>query len=125
MLEQRTIALFGPGVFQNLTLRWSPDDPAAVSLEFPELGDDATWIISRCLLWQGLSASVGEGDVHLTPMPEEGNLRFNLSSPFGACAFDVSAKDTDEFIASTYQEMNEEAESGVIESEMDEWLATL
>ncbi|MFD8396191.1 SsgA family sporulation/cell division regulator [Streptomyces sp. NPDC059680] len=54
-----------------LTLRYTSTDPLAVHMDFPSEAThdrvDITWSFSRDLLWTGMTAPAGEGDVHIWP----------------------------------------------------------
>lgn len=55
----------------RVTLRYTRDDPFALSLHFPSEvtyeGTDISWFFARELLEAGLRAPAGEGDVQLWP----------------------------------------------------------
>lgn len=67
-------------------LRYTPDDPLAVHIDFPAgaSADDAdvTWSFARTLLAEGLAAPAGIGDVHLWPCGPAHTV-VELRSPHG------------------------------------------
>ncbi|MEU2718294.1 SsgA family sporulation/cell division regulator [Streptomyces sp. NPDC007205] len=70
-VRARLVTLEDAGCPAAATLRYTSRDPLAIHMDFPaELsltGADITWSFARDLLWAGLTAVVGEGDVHIWP----------------------------------------------------------
>ncbi|WP_334445586.1 SsgA family sporulation/cell division regulator [Streptomyces stelliscabiei] len=68
------------------TLRYTPDDPFAVHIDFPAgvSADDVnvTWAFARALLAEGLDRPTGIGDVHLWPYGSAHTV-VELRSPHG------------------------------------------
>lgn len=98
---------------------YSAADPYAVSLTFmtsDEPGEGICWTFARQLLTDGITRSVGDGDVQVHPRsiadPEasvdadvEGPrsvVVLSMSSPNGSATFEASMHDVVEFLADTY-----------------------
>ncbi|UUU34067.1 SsgA family sporulation/cell division regulator [Streptomyces sp. CA-210063] len=68
------------------TLRYTPDDPFAVHIDFPAGastdGASVTWTFARALLAEGLTTPAGIGDVHLWPCGPAHTV-VELHSPHG------------------------------------------
>jgi hypothetical protein len=98
-LEQRARArLITPDYDEvpvRTTLRYTPDDPFAVHIDFPAgvSADDVnvTWAFARALLAEGLDRPTGIGDVHLWPHGSAHTV-VELRSPHGMAMirFDTS-----------------------------------
>ncbi|GAQ63527.1 SsgA family sporulation/cell division regulator [Streptomyces scabiei] len=90
VLEQRARACLITPAYEEVpvrtTLRYTPDDPLAVHIDFPagvSAGDvSVTWAFARALLAEGLTASAGIGDVHLWPCSPAHTV-VELRSPHG------------------------------------------
>jgi hypothetical protein len=88
----------------RLALRYDVSDPYAVSVDF-EPGSDGgvTWVLARQLLWEGLAARAGEGDVRIWPSHGARRVRILLASPDGEATVDVPAAELAEFLRESYR----------------------
>ncbi|WP_051581303.1 SsgA family sporulation/cell division regulator [Pseudonocardia acaciae] len=60
----------GDSEYDLVWLSWSGADPWAVTLEIPTETGSVTWLFDRELLWSGLNAPAGRGDVLIAPATE-------------------------------------------------------
>lgn len=76
-------ALTGPG---RIAWLYDADRPHEILMRpiTPRLatGKPNDWVLARSLLWEGLTAPVGDGDVRIAPLDDE-SLDVTLSSPAG------------------------------------------
>lgn len=94
--------------------RYSPADPYAVELAFPDTnGGLVVWSLARDLLADGLVGPVGLGDVRLLPGPKR--IRMELASPTGRAALFFVRDDVAEAIAATERLVPVGAESARID----------
>lgn len=85
-------------------LRYSPDEPYAVSLIFDSPGAcPIEWVFSRDLLAAGLTASSGDGDVRVWPAETGGQLFLELRSPSGQALFALEGARVRRFLAQSEQ----------------------
>ena len=83
---------------------YSKDDPFAVTITFLTPEGDLPWTFSRELLLRGLTAPIGDGDVHVCPsINDRGRavVIIELSSPDGHLVLLARAGDIHDFIART------------------------
>jgi hypothetical protein len=86
-----------------VSLRYSAADPYAVRAVFSGDGMEVEWVFARELLRSGLSAPVGDGDVHVWPSWGTGRelLMISLTSPDGQAVLEASAEDVRAFLDRT------------------------
>ncbi len=97
-------------------------DPYAVTVAFHtgstgEEGGSVAWTFARSLLTEGVSATVGEGDVQVWPSHEHGSsvVCLSLSSPSGRALFEIPFPELAEFLAQTYAAVPTGAESDYVD----------
>jgi len=79
-------------------LAWVSADAAAVQLTVV----DVPWLFARDLLADGLTGSVGIGDVRVRPCPaDRTQLELTLNSPSGRCSLLADLMVVDMFLQST------------------------
>lgn len=92
-----------PRVSVPCEARWCESDPLTVRLVFAGDGIEVEWEVSRDLLVTGLTTSIGEGDVVVSPgwrgLSKVVNLR--LSSPDGCAVLQGPASPLAMFLAAT------------------------
>lgn len=110
-------------------LSYDVRDPYAVLVSFhtgsPGCGETVEWTFARDLLTDGVSATVGDGDVRAWPSEAAGEpvVCLSLSSPSGKAMFEVPLPELVEFLAMTYQAVATGAESEHLD--VDAGLASL
>jgi hypothetical protein len=107
-------------------LRYDPTDPYAIHVGFRTGGDDVVeWTFARQLLTDGVTRSVGEGDVQVWPATAEGQpvVCLALSSPSGRALFEMPLADLVEFLSTTYSVVPTGTESNFVD--LDAELALL
>jgi len=83
-------------------LRWTPEEPYAVSVEFiHRLTAPVTWTLSRDVLLDGLHCVTGYGDYQVYPASPAWVGLF-LTSPSGAATFAIEAAVLRDFLAATF-----------------------
>ncbi|MGW3469826.1 SsgA family sporulation/cell division regulator [Saccharopolyspora sp. NPDC000995] len=85
-------------------LRYESREPYAVNMSFHAgTSGQIDWVIARDLVADGLLVASGEGDMQITPHPDNHELVIiALSSPSGAAAFEAPADKLAEFLDETY-----------------------
>ncbi len=129
LVERIRVGLYGPDGQQTpvlARLTWRPGDPWVVEATFlrstrPE--QDVVWLLGRDLLWDGLDAWVGDGDVEVGPGEDDRQVELLLSSPGGHAGFVLDAQPLAEFLCATYQEIP--AGQELLWTPMDDELAEL
>lgn len=82
--------------------RFAADDPYAVTLSFRTKRGYVDWAFARSLLVEGFTAAAGEGDVRLSPHPEnELLLLLRIESPSGRATFDLDRAAARRFLDAT------------------------
>jgi len=107
-------------------LRYDAADPYAVHVGFRTGGEDVVeWTFARQLLTDGVTRSVGEGDVQVWPATAEGQpvVCLALSSPSGRALFEMPLADLVEFLSTTYAVVPTGTESNFVD--LDAELALL
>lgn len=86
------------------TLQYSASDPFAMSATFRTGDGDITWVFARDLLADGLTESVGEGDIHIRPgHPSRGApVIISLSSPSGTARIEAPRAELSAFVNDVY-----------------------
>ena len=82
-------------------LAYNPVDPFAVTATFLTATGDVVWTFARDLLADGLSAPVGEGDVHIWPSVDASGrtmLIIELCSPDGELVAHAVSQDIHRFV---------------------------
>jgi hypothetical protein len=83
-------------------LRWTPEEPYAVSVEFiHRLTAPVTWVLSRDTLLDGMRHPSGDGDYRVF-RPSPPWVALHLSSPSGQAQFVVAAGVLGEFLSKCY-----------------------
>jgi hypothetical protein len=87
------------------TLSYSISEPFAVSALFRTSDGDINWVFARQLLDEGLSESVGEGDVVIWPAHDDGGqtICISLCSPGGNALLEADAHEISQFLDASYQ----------------------
>lgn len=83
------------------TLGYRTDDPYAIALTFHSRSEDVTWNIARTLLYEGLAAPAGEGDVKVFPsIGEDGRATtvLELSSLDGRLVAEAGSREVQRFL---------------------------
>jgi len=96
-------------------LSWTPTDPYAVAAEFVASRGPVWWVLSRCLLADGLDGPgpVGVGDVTWALCPDRPDrVRLRLCSPTGWAVFEASAYALEDFLLATWEVVGPGEESG-------------
>lgn len=111
----------------DVQLRYETTDPYAVHVGFHTGGDDVVeWTFARQLLTDGVTHSVGEGDVQVWPEPatDDGQLVcLSLTSPSGTALFEAPLSKIVEFLTQTYTAIPTGSESDHVD--LDAELALL
>ncbi len=113
------------------TLRYDASDPYAVHVAFRTGGSEGPadgsveWTFARQLLTDGVTRSVGEGDVQVWPSHVEASpvVCLALSSPSGRALFEVPLTALVQFLSSTYAAVPTGSESDFVD--LDAELALL
>jgi hypothetical protein len=87
------------------TLAYSPDEPYAVTALFRTSDGDVTWVFGRDLLEDGMTESVGEGDVAVWPSATGGAhvICLSLASPSGSALLEADLVAVRSFLDASYQ----------------------
>ncbi len=106
-LELRLVVPGGPSLPVLADLRYSADDPWAVRVAFQTGGDGdgiVEWMFARQLLTEGISGTVGEGDIRVWPAMSGGERVINLAmaSPSGSALFEIDRDALVQFLQQTY-----------------------
>ncbi|MGW0843238.1 SsgA family sporulation/cell division regulator [Streptomyces sp. NPDC002787] len=129
-LEQRARARLITPAYEEIpvrtTLRYTPDDPFAVHIDFPAgaSADDAhvTWAFARTLLAEGLTTPAGIGDVHLWPCGPAQTV-VELRSPQGMAMIRFDTPALRRFLRRSYAVVAPGGED--LEPALDDGLASL
>ena len=109
-LELRLVVPGGPSLPVLADLRYGADDPWAVRVAF-QVGQGQSdgegvieWMFARQLLTEGISATVGEGDVRVWPAVNgrERVINLAMASPSGSALFEIDRDALVEFLQQTY-----------------------
>lgn len=132
-LELRLVVPGGPSLPVLADLRYSADDPWAVRVAFQTgaknedgSGDGIVeWMFARQLLTDGVSGTVGEGDIRVWPAMAGGERVINLAmaSPSGSALFEIDRDELVEFLQQTYLAVPTGSEGDVVD--LDAELALL
>ena len=119
-LELRLVVPGGPSLPVLAGLRYSADDPWAVTVTFQTGGEGdgiVEWMFARQLLTDGVAAPVGEGDVRVWPEVHAGERVVNLAmaSPSGSALFEIDRDDLVGFLQQTYLAVPPGSESQVVD----------
>lgn len=89
----------------EVELRYESRAPYAVTMSFQTgTSRQVDWVIARDLMGDGLLVASGEGDVRVTPRPDNRELVvIALSSPYGRATFEAPAAELAEFLNETYE----------------------
>ena len=124
-LELRLVVPGGPSLPVLADLRYSADDPWAVRVAFQTgarnedgSGDGIVeWMFARQLLTDGVSGTVGEGDIRVWPAMAGGERVINLAmaSPSGSALFEIDRDALVEFLQQTYLAVPTGSEEDVVD----------
>lgn len=105
--HEHIAALHTQGEPVPVSTRWTyrADEPFAITVAFAtERGRWVEWIFARDLLIAGLESASGEGDLHVTPHPDDDELLLlEIHSPSGSATFELDRTDTEEFLEHTLE----------------------
>jgi len=103
-LELRLVLGGDRAIAVPATLSYSRDAPYAVTASFHTAEGDVTWVFGRDLLYQGLEAPVGDGDVAVWPCTQrdQESLCLSLSSPTGSALLEADIAAVGAFPDLTY-----------------------
>ncbi len=127
-LELRLVVPGGPSLPVMAGLRYSANDPWAVTVTFQTGGEGdgiVEWMFARQLLTEGVAGPVGEGDVRVWPEVHGGERVVNLAmaSPSGSALFEIDRDELVKFLQQTYLAVPTGSEDTVID--LDAELAML
>jgi invasion protein IalB len=127
-LELHLVVPGGPSLPVLAGLRYTSDDPWAVSVAFhtgSEGDGTVEWMFARQLLTDGIRCAVGEGDVRVWPSSKSGQQIVNLAmaSPSGSALFEIDRNGLVEFLQQTYLAVPTGCEEEVVD--LDAELAIL
>jgi hypothetical protein len=102
-VQLRLVVADADAVPLPVSLRYSAADPYAVRAVFSGDGMEVEWVFARDLLRRGLSAPIGDGDVHVWPSWGTGRelLMISLTSPDGQAVLEAGAEDVRLFLDRT------------------------
>jgi hypothetical protein len=110
-------ALTGP---VRVVWLYTADRPHAILMRpiTPRLaaGESTDWLFARSLLWEGLTAPVGDGDVRIAPVDDE-FLDVDLSSPSGTATLTFPIEALRGFIGRVYAQVPDGTEVAVVADE--------
>lgn len=86
-----------------VSLRYSRQDPYAVSIVFTGPGEEIIWVFARDLLAEGLDLPQGYGDVRIRPEHRDQRryVMIGLTSPDGTAELEADDEQLREFVAVT------------------------
>jgi hypothetical protein len=87
------------------TFDYREQDPYAVGITFHVPAGDVPWVMGRCLLHQGLTRPIGDGDIRLAPgIDENGHavVRMTFHSPEGRLRVAAQTADLLQFLVRTW-----------------------
>ncbi|MEJ5915852.1 SsgA family sporulation/cell division regulator [Pseudokineococcus sp. 1T1Z-3] len=105
-VDLRLVSPEGEAVALPVVLRYSAEDPFAVTVAFGSDGDpgsDVQWVFARELLLAGLETPSGDGDVRVWPTADgrPDTTCIALSSPDGRALLEASTSDLRAFVVRT------------------------
>ncbi|MGH8892313.1 MAG: SsgA family sporulation/cell division regulator [Actinomycetes bacterium] len=89
-----------------VSMRYDTADPYAVCADFPcGQGPRVSWVLARDLLWQGLNAPVGDGDVRVWPSgnADDAGVFISLRSPDGEALVHAANDEVVAFLQASYR----------------------
>ena len=127
-LELRLVVPGGPSLPVLADMRYAADDPWAIRVAFQTGGEGdgiVEWMFARQLLTDGVSGTVGEGDIRVWPAMSGGERVINLAmaSPSGSALFEIDRNGLVEFLQKTYLAVPTGSEEEVVD--LDAELAIL
>lgn len=87
------------------TFAYDEHDPYAVGVTFHVPAGDVPWVIGRCLIHQGLTSPIGDGDVRFAPGIDENGqavVRMTFHSPEGRLRVAAQTADLLQFLVRTW-----------------------
>jgi hypothetical protein len=123
-LELRLVVPGGPSLPVLAGLRYSTDDPWAVTVAFQTGGEGdgiVEWMFARQLLTDGVATAAGEGDVRVWPSTHGTDRFVNLAmaSPSGSALFEIDRDDLVEFLQQTYLAVPTGSEGDVVDLDVE------
>jgi hypothetical protein len=102
-VQLRLVVADADAVPLPVSLRYNTTDPYAVRAVFSGDGMEVEWVFARELLRSGLTAPIGDGDVHVWPSWGTGRelLMISLTSPDGQAVLEAAAEDVRTFLDRT------------------------
>ena len=130
MRDEHTV-ICSPAVFEltapdapvmpvKVDLTYSSRDPYAVQASFRTgSGTAVDWVFARDLLFTGLFAPSGTGDVRVQPVPlHPDRVQLELSSPSGHAVFTTCAQTLGEFLQRTFEAVPRDTEYSWLDFDM-------
>jgi hypothetical protein len=119
-LELRLVVPGGPSLPVLANLRYETADPWAVRVAFQTGGEGdgiVEWMFARQLLTDGVSKTVGEGDIRVWPsvIGREHFVNLAMASPSGSALFEIDRDALVEFLQQTYLAVPTGAEEEVVD----------
>ncbi len=107
------------------TLSYAATEPFAVSAVFRTGDGDVAWVFGRDLLEDGMTASVGDGDVAVWPSATHGArvVCLSLASPTGSALLEADHDAVQAFLDDSYRLVPMGSESAMLD--LDSELAQL
>lgn len=116
-VELRLLITDADAVSIPVALKYSKEDPYAVTVAFGGDGLSVQWVFGRELLTEGQKASVGMGDVRVWPgaRRDDDTLFISLSSPDGQAVLQAKIADVRSFLNRTYEVVRPGEESSHVD----------
>ncbi len=119
-LQLHLVVPGGPSLPVSALVTYRADDPWAVRVAFRtgREGDGVVeWMFARQLLTDGITTAVGEGDVRIWTITEDGErlVVIAMASPSGSALFEIDYDEVVEFLQATYVAVPTGAESLVVD----------
>ncbi len=128
-IQLRLVVADADAVTLTASLRYDAADPYAVRAVFADNGSgngmEVEWVFARDLLRRGLSAPIGDGDVHVWPSWGTGRelLMISLTSPDGQAVMEAQADEIRAFLARTDGVVPEGEETDAAAADVDDAIA--
>lgn len=108
-----------PVVPVKVDLSYSSRDPYAVQASFRTGATAVEWVFARDLLYEGLHAEAGSGDVRVQPVSlNPSKVQVELSSPSGHAVFTTCAHGLHDFLRRTYDAVPTDTEYSWLDFDM-------
>jgi hypothetical protein len=105
----------------KVRMMYDATDPYAVTIDFMNRGDTASWQIARDLLRDGQNEQRGHGDIIVCPSPRRHgtHLEITLRGEKECAQFDIPIKPLTDFLDRTYQLVPSGKESAMLEESLE------